>query len=102
MAGGGAVPDDGRRGEHPGCSWSACPHAVSGRTWSREEEKRREEKGKRKGKEKGEKERKGEKGGKEKKGGAGGIRGDSREPGVASTRSRAHAKRGEQEKLDDD
>ena len=53
MAGGGAVPDDGRRGEHPGCSWS------------REEEKRREEKGKRKGKEKGEKERKGEKGGKE-------------------------------------
>ena len=51
MAGGGAVPDDGRRGEHPGCSWS------------REEEKRREEKGKRKGKEKGEKERKGEKAG---------------------------------------
>ena len=25
MAGGGAVPDDGWRGEHPGCSWSACP-----------------------------------------------------------------------------
>jgi len=33
------------------------------------------------------------------KGGTGGIRGDGREPGVASTRSDAHEKRGEQEKF---
>ena len=42
----------------------------------REKKKRRKEKGKRR----------------KRKGGAGGIRGDGREPGVASTRSDAHKK----------
>ena len=57
--------------------------------------KRKNKKGERRRKEKGERE---EKKKKKKKRGAGEIRGDGREPIVASTRSDAHEKRGVQEK----
>ena len=42
VAGGGAVPDDGRRGEHPGCSWSACPACCA---WANREPGGRKEEG---------------------------------------------------------
>ena len=59
------------------------------RAWERREEERRK-----KGEGKKRKRRK-------RKGDAGGIRDDGREPGVASTRSDAHEKRGEQGMLID-
>ena len=55
--------------------------------------KRKKKKGERRRKEKGEREEK-----EKKKRGAGEIRGDGREPIVASTRSDAHEKRGVQKK----
>ena len=57
----------------------------------KEKEKENREKKRRKGKREKGKKGKGEKG----RGDAGGIRGDGREPGVASTRSDAHEKRGD-------
>ena len=67
------------------------------RAWEwREEERRKKGEGKKK-----RRKRKREKG-KRGKGDVGGIRGDGREPGVASTRSDAHEKRGKQEKIDGD
>ena len=57
----------------------------------------RKEKGKRKGEKGKERREKEEK--EKKKGDAGGIRGNSRDPGVASTRSDAHEKQGKQEKI---
>ena len=65
MAGDGAVPNDGRRGEHPGCSWSACPACCA---WANREPGGRKEEGgegkkkkeRRKEKEKREEKKKGE------------------------------------------
>ena len=62
----------------------------------KEKRKRRKRKRKKGEKEKGEKE-KGKR--KKRRGGAGGIRGDGREPGVASMRSDAHKEGGEQGKF---
>jgi hypothetical protein len=63
---------------------------VLGCAWERREEERRKKGG---GKKRKRRKRKGD---------AGGIRGDGREPGVASTRSDTHEKREQEEKLGDD
>ena len=66
-----------------------------GKKEKKKENRREKKRRKRKKKEKREKE---EKGG-EKKEGTGGIRGVGRKPGVASTRSDAHEKQGEEGKF---
>jgi hypothetical protein len=64
------------------------------RAWERREEERRK-KGEGKKKMRKRKREKGKRGKRRKiKGDAGGIHGDDREPGVASTKSDAHEKRG--------
>ena len=64
-----------------GCCALLCAWLCVGKERGREKEERRREKRKRR----------------KRKGDAGGIRGDGREPGVASARSDAHEKRGDRE-----